>query len=63
MELAIPEAIAIEARKAAQKSGTCAETVLLEVLRVHFPPLPDALAVEFEAWDRAADEDSARVVG
>jgi hypothetical protein len=37
------------------------ETLLLEVLRAHFGPLPAALRVELDAWEQASDEDFGRL--
>jgi len=60
LNITVPDEIARVARARARETGASAETFLLEALRAHFGPLPDALQDELDAWERASDEDLAR---
>jgi len=61
MTIQIPPEIARAAEELAHCSGVSAQELLLEALRAHFPPIPPDLQTEFDAWERASDEDAARV--
>lgn len=61
MKIVIPDEIARAAEEMAAASGTTAEAVLLNALQAHFPPISDGLSEEFRAWERASDEDMARL--
>lgn len=61
LTLTVPDEIAQAAQEMAQAAGLTPETLLLQALHAHFPPVPDALQAEFEAWDAASDEDMARL--
>ena len=58
--LSVPDEIAFTVREVSQRTGTPAETLLLSALRAHFPPIPEALQVEFDALELASDEDYSR---
>ena len=60
LNITVPDDIAHVARARAQETGLSPEALVLEALRAHFGPLPADLQDEFEAWERASDEDSAR---
>lgn len=59
MTVIVPDEIARAAERMARKAGTSANHLVLQALRAHFPPIPDALQVEFDAMERASDEDMA----
>jgi hypothetical protein len=61
LTLTVPEEIAAAAEQLAATSGTTPEALLIAALKAHFPPVPLALQEEFEAWERASDEDMARI--
>jgi len=61
MTIQIPSEIAQAAEELAQRSGVPAQNLLLEALRAHFPPISPDLQAEFDAWERASDEDSSRL--
>jgi hypothetical protein len=61
LNLTVPDEIATPARARAREAGVPTEALLLEVLRAHFGPLPTELQEEFDAWERASDEDIARL--
>jgi hypothetical protein len=60
MTLSVPADIADAARDAAEKNGDIPEQLLIDALRAYFPPIPQALKQEFEALERASDEDFLR---
>ena len=57
MTLTVPDEIARAAEDMARKSGGSPERLLLDALKAHFPPVPEALRDEFAALERASDED------
>lgn len=59
--LSVPDEIARAAEALAETSGTTPEELLIQALHAHFPPLPPELQAEFKAWERASDEDMARL--
>ena len=61
LTLTVPDEIARAAQALAQAAGRSPEEVLLQALRAHFPPLSPELQEEFDAWERASDEDMARL--
>jgi len=61
MTLTVPEDIAQSAAELAKTSGLSAEGLLLQALHAHFPPITPELQAEFDAWERASDEDMARL--
>lgn len=60
LTITIPDEIARSAEAIAEGSGRAPQDLLLETLRVHFPPVPPELAAELDAWNLASDEDSAK---
>lgn len=60
LTLTVPEEIAEMVREIATRSGQTTERLLLDALRAHFPPIPEALQAEFDALETASDEDFAR---
>jgi hypothetical protein len=60
LTLLVPDEIAEAAQELSQRYGQTPEQLLLQALRAHFPPIPDALRAEFEALERASDEDFKR---
>jgi mRNA interferase MazF len=60
LTLAVPEEIAQAAKQVAQRTGSSPETVLIQALRAHFPPVSTELQAELDAWNAASDEDLAR---
>ena len=60
MTLTVPDDIAEFVTDIALKSGGTPDGLLLDALRAHFPPIPDALKDEFDALERASDEDFLR---
>jgi hypothetical protein len=58
--LTIPDEIAHMVEEIAQRSGQTPERLLLDALRAHFPPISAELQAEFDALERASDEDLAR---
>ena len=61
LTLTIPDEIARAAEALAEATGDSPEELLLQALRAHFPPLSPELQEEFSAWERASDEDMARL--
>lgn len=61
LTITVPDEIAQAARELAEAEGTSAESLLLAALRAHFPPVPPELQEEFDAWERASDEDMAKL--
>jgi hypothetical protein len=59
LTLTIPFEIESAAKKMASATGTTPERLLLDALRAHFPPLPEELQAEFDAWELASDQDMA----
>lgn len=57
LTVAVPEDVAASARAIARSTGASAEGLLVQALRAHFPPIPRELQREFDALERAADED------
>ncbi len=57
----IPDDIAESANRIAKNMGITTEHLLIDALRAHFPPISDALRDEFDALERASDEDLARL--
>ena len=55
--ITIPDDIANAAALIAQRSGQSQESLLLNALRVHFPPVSAELQAEFDALEQASDED------
>ncbi len=55
--LAVPDDIAEAAEEMAQRSGQSKDSLLLNVLRLHFPPIAAELQAEFDAFEQASDED------
>ena len=61
MTITIPDEIAQAAEEMARSSGTSPEQLLLQALQAHFPPVSSELQDEFDAWERASDEDMTRL--
>jgi predicted transcriptional regulator len=61
MELRIPDDLAKAILAVANATGVPAEKLAHEALRAHFPSPPEALRQEFEAWERAAEEDASKL--
>lgn len=61
LTLTVPEEIARAAEALGASSGTSPEALLIQALEAHFPPLAADLQAEFDAWERASDEDLARL--
>ena len=57
MTISIPDSIAQAVEDLAARSGKTLERLILDMLMVHFPPVPVELLDEFEALERASDED------
>ena len=55
--LSLPDDMTLSVQHLAQRSGRTVEKVLIEALRAHFPAISYELKAEFEALDRASDED------
>ena len=62
LTLNVPDDIAAAVEHMAKDTGSTAEELILGALKAHFPPIPDDLKTELDAWDRASDEDFARFV-
>ena len=60
LTLTVPDEIARVVEEMSQRSGLPSEQLLLEALWAHFPPIPDELQAEFDALERASDEDFLR---
>ena len=60
MTISIPDNIAQAVEDLAVRSGKTPELLILEALGAHFPPIPIELLDEFEALERASDEDYLR---
>ena len=58
LTLAVPDDIAQAAQHIAAATGTSPEALLLAALKAHFPPVTPELQEEFDAWERASDEDT-----
>jgi len=58
--LNVPDEIAEAATEMAERFGETPEHWLLNALKVHFPPIPEELQAEFDALERASDEDFLR---
>ena len=61
LTLTIPDDIARAAEALAKTAGATPQELLIQALHAHFPPLAPELQAEFEAWERASDEDMARL--
>lgn len=61
MILTVPDEIAQAVRELSKASGAAPEAILVSALQAHFPPIPDELRAEFEAWEQASDEDDAKL--
>ncbi len=61
MTLTIPDDIALSAAQIAVTTGVSPEHLLLQALQAHFPPISAELQWEFDSWERASDEDMARL--
>jgi predicted transcriptional regulator len=61
LTITVPDEIARAAEELATASGESPEALLIRALQAHFPPLPRELQDEFDAWERASDEDMARL--
>jgi hypothetical protein len=61
LTITIPDEIARAAKVLAKQSGESPEALLIRALQAHFPVLPPELQEEFDAWERASDEDMARL--
>ena len=61
MILTIPDEIARAAQELAESGNLSPQDLLLRALQAHFPPLDSELQDEFDAWERASDEDMARL--
>ncbi len=57
LSLMVPEEIADSVHEIASRSGQTTDNLLLDALRAHFPPIPEALLAEFNALEQASDED------
>lgn len=57
MTISIPDDIAHAVESLAARSGKTPERLIIEALGAHFPPIPAELWEEFEALERASDED------
>ncbi len=55
--LTVPDEIADSAAAVAARCGIQTERLLMDALRAHFPPIPSELRAEFDALERASDED------
>jgi len=61
MTVTVPDEIAEAALELAKHTGVDPEQLIIKALRAYFPPVPPELHAEFEAWDRASEEDAARI--
>jgi predicted transcriptional regulator len=61
MTIQIPSEIVQAVEELAHRSGVPAQNLLLDALRAHFPPISLELQTEFDAWDRASNEDGGRI--
>ena len=61
MTLTVPDEIADSAHEIAAGTGNSAESLLLQALYTHFPPISPELQAEFDEWEQASDEDMARL--
>lgn len=61
MVITLPEELARAVDALAKACGEPAERLVLSALRAHFPPVDEQLQAEFDAWDRASEEDAARL--
>ena len=59
MTISIPDNIAQAVEDLAARSGKTPERLILDAFGAHFPPIPYELLDEFEALERASDEDFA----
>ncbi|MCW3096864.1 MAG: hypothetical protein JWL77_2482 [Chthonomonadaceae bacterium] len=60
MTISIPDNIAHAVEDLVARSGKTPERLILEAIGAHFPPIPVELLDEFEALERASDEDFVR---
>jgi predicted transcriptional regulator len=60
LTITVPDEVADSVQEISRRSGRTAERILLDALRAHFPPIPQDLRDEFDALERASDEDLAR---
>ena len=60
MTILIPDSIAQAVEDLAARSGKTPERLIIEALGAHFPLVPVELWEEFQALERASDEDFAR---
>lgn len=61
--ISIPDDIAHAVEDLAARSGMTPERLILDALGAHFPRIPAELQDEFDALERASDEDFARFEG
>ena len=60
MTLIVPDEIAKAVNELSLRSGQSPERLLISAIRAHFPPVPNDLQEEFEALERASDDDLAQ---
>jgi hypothetical protein len=60
LTILIPDNIAQAVEDLAARSGKTPERLILDALGAHFPPISVALQEEFDALERASDDDFAR---
>lgn len=61
MTITIPTEMAAVIDALSKASGQPADRLVISALQAHFPPVDPELRAEFEAWDRASEEDAARL--
>ena len=60
LTISVPDEMAAAVEELAARCGQTPEQLLLNALRAHFPLIPVELQDEFDALERASDEDYAR---
>jgi hypothetical protein len=61
LTITVPDEIVRAAEAVARTMGASAEDLLIQALQAHFGPISPELQAELEAWERASDEDLARL--
>lgn len=61
LTLTVPDEIARAAVALAELSGATPEELLIQALEARFSPFSAELQTEMDAWERASDEDMARL--
>jgi predicted transcriptional regulator len=63
ISIELPDEIAKAVEQLSRASGRPPEQIVIDALSAHFPPISQDLRDEFEAWEKASEEDAAKLDG